>query len=66
MANRSKDDVRKNPSDKSAYGVYNYGRLIFVEYLKRGAKKAAEEWTGKPWDEIKDHIEIHKVIVKKL
>ena len=66
MPNRSRQDVRENPSDQTAYGVYNYGRLIFVEYLKRGAKKAAEDWTGRSWDEIKDHIEIHKVVVRKI
>ena len=64
MTNRK--DVRENPRDQTAYGVYNYGRLIFTKYLKREAKKAAEDWTGKPWPEIKDHIEIHKVLVSKI
>ena len=66
MSGRSRQDVRKNPSNQIAYGVYNYGRLVFVESLKRQAKATAEAWTGKAWDEIKGHIEIHKVIVKKI
>ena len=64
MANRK--DIRESPSDQKAYGYYNFGRLIGVEYLKRGAKRAAEEWTGKPWDEIKDFVEIHKIVIKKI
>lgn len=59
-------DIRKNPADQTAFGYYNYGRLIGIEYLRRSAKLAAEKWTGKPWAEINDHIELHKVVVKKI
>ena len=61
MATRK--DIREHPSDQTAWGYYNLGLLIGIEYLKRDARKAAEEWTGKPWKEIEDHVELHRVVV---
>lgn len=58
-------DIRENPSDQTGYGYYNFGRLIGIAFLKREAKHKAERWTGKPWAEIKEYIEIHKVVVRK-
>ena len=57
---------RLNPNDFVGYGIYNYGRLVAFTYLKRDTRKEAVRWAGKPWPEIENHIEIHKIVVKKI
>lgn len=66
MANRNRKALRAFPSDQVMFAYYNLGRLIGIRRCKKDAKLAAEEFVGNPWDEIKNHIEIHKVIVKKV
>ena len=57
---------RKHPRDQVMYGYYNYGRFIGATVRKYEAIKKAERWVGKPWGEIKDYIEIHKILVSKI
>ena len=57
---------RENPRDQIMYGYYNYGRFIGATIRKNEAIKEAEKWTGKPWDEIKEYIEVHKILVSKI
>jgi len=58
-------NIRENPPDSIHYGYFNYGSLVGVAKLRRQAVREAERWLEKPWSEIKDDIEIHKIRVSK-
>jgi len=63
---RTRKQMREDPPSSVCWGYFNCGRLIGIAGLKRDAVKKAERWTGKHWVEICNHVEVHKVLVKKI
>jgi len=59
-------DVRVFPTAQPCWGWYNGGILRGVEYSRRDAIKAVEDFTGKPWSKAKEYMEVHKVVVQAL
>lgn len=61
----SRRDLRANPPAFKVWGLYNWGNLWDVFRTRREAIAYAEKVDGRPWAEIKSHMEIHKVTVTK-
>jgi hypothetical protein len=55
------DSIKKN--SQIAWGYYNLGRLIGIEYTRRGAVKSVENMTGAKWNISKKYMEVCKVMV---
>ena len=51
------------PKNTTAWGWYNFGILLGVEYRRKVAVAAAENHTGEPWEKAKKYIQVRKVVV---
>jgi hypothetical protein len=58
--------IVKKPNDTVAWGWYNFGILLGVEYRRKAAIAAVENHTGAPWKEAKKYMQVMKVVVSAL
>ncbi|WP_332822195.1 hypothetical protein [Stutzerimonas kunmingensis] len=56
--------ANKTPRPVKRWGYYNLGsRLIGVAYTRAQARLDACHWAGRPWSEVKEYVQLRKVIV---